>query len=441
MFIIRQITSHNHMGILKTNQLYSHQMLFCSCNKPIILPISNMSYYLLKEQMKSLKLQIHTTEDLLKLSKSLINKENKPCRVCIIACTPEDAKQQLNHTDVIVEPNTKHILSFLYTGQGSQYSNMSKMLYEQSKIFQKTINDCSNSIKIKPLLHDILYSDSPLINDTKYTQSILFILEYSLTKLLEKFNVKADIVLGHSLGEYTAATISNIMSFHDALHLIYYRSELISQLEYNISGMLSIFSDLNEINKVINDSNLNLSIAAINGPKSIVCSGFIKDLKELQSNLKRKKIKSKFLTVSHAFHSKLQLPILSPFYDYTKTIKYNKPANIIISNITGEYSPDYISTPEYWRDHIISTVQFEKSIINLNKRNSDIIIEIGPKPTLINMAKRCIVNNNNDIDFLSLLYKDQYNNIESILNVLKFLYLKNYDINWKSILDFKYYNI
>lgn len=415
-------------------------MLFCGYNKPIILPISDTSYHLLKEQMKLLTLQIHTSQDLMNLSKSLINKKNQPYRVCINAFTPEDAKQQLNRSDIITKPNIKHVLSFLYTGQGSQYSNMSKMLYEESKIFQKTMNSCSNLIKIKPSLYDILYSDSPLINDTKYTQSILFILEYSLTKLLENFNIKPDIVLGHSLGEYTAATISNIISFHDVLHLIYYRSELISQLEYNISGMLSIFSDINVINNVINENNLNVSIAAINGPKSIVCSGYIKDLKQLQYFLKKKKIRSIFLTVSHAFHSKLQLPILSPFYNYAKSIKYNKPTNIIISNITGEYSPDYISTPEYWRDHIISTVQFEKSIININKRNSDIIIEIGPKPTLINMAKKCI-SNNNKIDFLSLLYKDEYNNIESLLNLLKFLYLKNYDVKWKNILDFKYYNI
>lgn len=439
MFTLLGVIKHSRISVFKLNQLFFQQLSFCSNKMPITLPISETSHQLLKERIKILSTQIHSSKDLINVSKSLLFKENKPFRVCINAYSPENAREQLNNITMEIKPNTTHNLSFLYTGQGSQYSNMSKMLYDQSKLFQETMKSCSNQIKTKPSLLDIIYSDSSLINDTKYTQSILFILEYSLTKLLNSFNVKPSIVLGHSLGEYTAAIVSNIMSFDDALKLIYYRSELISKLEYNISGMLSIFSNINEINKVLNDKYNNISIAAINGPKSIVCSGYISDLKLLQFDLKKMKIKSKFLNVSHAFHSKIQMPILSPFYEYVKSVKLNKPTNVIISNITGGYAPDYITAPEYWRDHIISTVQFEKSIINLNKRKSDIIIEIGPKPTLINMAKRCI-NDCNNINFLSLLYKDQYNNIESFLNVLKFLYLNNYDINWKSLLSFNFYN-
>lgn len=397
----------------------------------LILPISENNPNLLKNKINKIIEKIkNDPESIYNIRNELYKNSNNKYRICL-SIKNNDVLKQLNDIEIPTKPIKKHILSFIYTGQGSQYSNIALSLYNKSKDFKNTLDYCSKSLydMLNPSLIDVLYSNSDLINDTKYTQPILYSIEYSLSKLLLEFNIIPDIVMGHSVGEYVAATVSNIFNLDDGLKLISYRSKLISDLPYNIGGMLVIYSNYDKINLIINNYE-SLSVAAINGPNLIVISGLLNELKLLEKELKNNKIKSKYLQVSHAFHSKLLQPVLKPFSEYTKEIKYNKPNKIIISNVTGNTEKDIFTQPDYWVNHVISPVLFEKSIKKINELKSDIILEIGPKSVLINMSKRCIKNKN--INYLSLLYKDK-NSIECILEILCYLYNNGYNVNWNKI--------
>ncbi|NER22529.1 MAG: SDR family NAD(P)-dependent oxidoreductase [Symploca sp. SIO1B1] len=291
-------------------------------------------------------------------------------------------------------------IAFLFTGQGSQYVNMGRELYQQSPTFREAINQCEDILsRVETFqeisLREILYpadnsSDSSLLNQTAYTQPCLFAIEYALCQLWQSWGIKPDAVMGHSVGEYVAATVAGVFSLEDALKLIAARGRLMQQLPAG-GEMVSVMASESKVLETLKTMSLGdkVAIAAINGPQSIVISGESQAVRAIATNLESAGIKTKQLQVSHAFHSSLMEPMLAEFEAVAKEITYEQPRIPLISNVTGKLVGEEITSAEYWVNHVRQPVRFAQSMTTLHQEGYELFLEIGPKPILLGMGRQC----------------------------------------------------
>ncbi|MEM1168904.1 MAG: SDR family NAD(P)-dependent oxidoreductase [Cyanobacteria bacterium P01_H01_bin.35] len=291
-------------------------------------------------------------------------------------------------------------VGFLFTGQGSQYVNMGKQLYQTQPVFREVLDKCDAilSSEIECSLLDVLYNQttdnrySSLLNQTAYTQPALFAIEYALYKLWESWGIKPNIVIGHSVGEYVAATVAGVFSLEDGLRLIAARGRLMQQLPSG-GEMVSVMASELTVSKLLEPYQQEIAMAAINGPESTVISGDSVAVTGVVSILEAKGIKTKKLEVSHAFHSPLMEPMLAEFETVANQLTYNSPQIPIISNVTGAKADNSIATPQYWVNHVCQPVRFAEGMRTLHQQGYEIFIEVGPKPILLGMGRQCLPEN------------------------------------------------
>ena len=328
-------------------------------------------------------------------------------------------------------------IAFLFTGQGSQYINMGRQLYETEPIFRKTLEKCDEILHpyLEKSLLELIYPQgekeeqekaSFVLNQTAYTQVALFAIEYALFKLWQSWGIKPDVVMGHSVGEYVAATVAGVFSLEDALKLIAHRGRLMQQLPQG-GEMLAVMSSVEKVNQLITTYSEKIAIAAINGPESIVISGKSEAIATIKKIFNSLEIKTKQLQVSHAFHSHLMEPMLKDFEVIASEITYNQPKVPIVLNITGNLADKDITTASYWVNHIRQPVKFAQSMEILHQKGYEIFLEIGPKPTLLGMGRECLIDTKK-LWLPSLRYgKPDW---LQILQSFRELYLRGVKVDW-----------
>ncbi|MEA5619314.1 SDR family NAD(P)-dependent oxidoreductase [Cronbergia sp. UHCC 0137] len=335
---------------------------------------------------------------------------------------------------VVIQNQPK--IAFLFTGQGSQYLNMGRELYENQPYFHQQVDKCCELLYpyLGLDLRAILFAEeaNTSLNQTIYTQPALFVLEYALTQLWLHWGITPDFLIGHSLGEYVAACIAGVFSLADALKLIPNRARLMQQLPEN-GKMLAVATSITEIKTYLQQYSQKIAIAAINSPDNIVISGEQTAIEQLAENLQNQGIKTTPLSVFHAFHSPLMETMVEEFREVAESINFYPPKTPIISNITGKVIDTEIANADYWCNHILQPVQFAVGIETLTKENCEIFLEIGVKPTLLNIAKTC-VNETENYSWLPSLRPGQ-SDIQTILSSLASLYMQGLDINWENFND------
>lgn len=334
-------------------------------------------------------------------------------------------------------------VAFLFTGQGSQYVDMGKELYETQPVFRKVFEHCTELTRpyLACSLFEVLYQqDNEIesnithdVNNTAYAQPALFAIEYALSKLWESWGVTPSIVMGHSVGEYVAACIAGVFSVEDGLKLISARARLMAALPQE-GNMFVIAATEEDVAMTIAPYTDEVSIAAVNGTQNIVISGKTTALLNVIETFQIKGIKTTQLSVSHAFHSSLMEPMLADFKQVADTINYSSPKIRIISNLTGQLITSEIATSDYWCQHIRHAVKFSTSITTLYHQNIHTFIEIGPKPILLGMGRQClesfITEDTSTLHWLPSLRSKQTDS-HTLFTSLSTLYLQGAKIDWE----------
>jgi acyl transferase domain-containing protein/NAD(P)-dependent dehydrogenase (short-subunit alcohol dehydrogenase family)/aryl carrier-like protein len=288
-------------------------------------------------------------------------------------------------------------VAMVFPGQGSQYSNMAKGLYDTLPEFKKAFDACDGYAfsYLKVSLKEVIFQKEKeeLLNQTCFTQPALFSICYALAQVFIKSGVKPKVVLGHSVGEFVAACISGILTLADAVTLVCMRGALIQKLPLT-GSMLIACEHSNKILEIMQEltqeERKRISIAAINGPFNTVVSGDSQIIQSMVLLLQSRSVRCTKLNVSHAFHSILMEPILEEYMQMLNNLSFHPIKIPLISNVTGELLRKGTLDKDYLGRHLMQTVMFEKSIETALSSGINIFLEVGPGTTASSMMKDII---------------------------------------------------
>lgn len=383
---------------------------------------------------------------------------NENLNISDLAYTLQKFRTQFNYKEFILGKNKNELLeelqlriksnrqikgkfnarkiAFMFSGQGTQYYKMGGDLYDTFEYFRNEMDkgfSILNEITTndyKKVWNNELGEDYNIEN-TKYTQPLLFVFEYALARLMMKWGIIPDLLIGHSIGEYVAACISGVWTYEDALKIVVKRAEMISNLPEG--SMLAVGLNEVEIQKYLSEE---IDLAVINSPNQCIVSGKTGAINLLEEELIKGNNGVNKLKVSHAFHSSMMDGALVDFNLFLKQFSFSTPQVPFISNLTGKLITDQEAcSEEYWCNHLRKTVCFSDGIEALIEQNVNVLIEVGPGNFLTTLAKQHFLNEEVISENLTRHIRENTNDVNHIFEKIGSLWKNGLRIEWDNIQD------
>ncbi|BAZ43873.1 polyketide synthase type I [Chondrocystis sp. NIES-4102] len=320
-------------------------------------------------------------------------------------------------------------ITFMFPGQGSQYFQMGKELYATQPVFRQCIDRCGEILQAYldlPLLEVLGFvsATSPnYINQTQYAQPAIFTIEYALAQLWISWGVKPQAAIGHSIGEYVAATIAGVFSLETALYIVAQRGKLVAQMP--TGSMLAVSLSPTAVKQILDD---RLSLAAINAPNLCVIAGEDQAIALCAKQLQQ----CRHLHTSHAFHSPMMDGAIAPLAEILAQVELHPPQMPFISCVTGTWITSAQATdPDYWAKHLRQTVCFAHGVTELLQDPDCILLEVGAGRTLSTFVRHNPNQATGQIVLSSLPHpQEAIGDMAFILNMLGRLWLAGVAIDW-----------
>lgn len=355
-------------------------------------------------------------------------------RRTLVASSVREAIVKLRTPDNLMFTKTasglERPLVFMFSGQGSQYAGMGKAL-KQFPVFQSVVANCLRLLESytgKDFAR--VWEDEDAIHHTENCQPLLFVLEYAIAKLLIDFGYSPDLLVGHSIGEYTAACISGMISLEDALRLVVKRGELMQQAQPG--DMMSVSLSRKEMLPHLKGHS-DLKLTASNSSELCVVAGTPEAIATLKFELESKDIRAKLLVTSHAFHSEMMRPAVSPFFHEAKNVKFQTGRIPVLSSKTGQLVTSEMLDPGYWSDQIIDEVQFSQALEYLYEGDNAILLEVGPGSALATFARTHKNRNAQPVYATVPKHNDDTSASSYFLQTIGKLWENNNHPNWQRI--------
>ncbi len=316
----------------------------------------------------------------------------------VVAGTPQEAAELLR------KPNPLRVASkrcerrdpplvFMFGGQGTQYVNMGQNLYQGEPLFRAVVDNCCDILKpflgrdLRELLYPQIGDESTAqisLQDTFYTQPSLFVIEYALARFWQSLGIQPAMMVGHSIGEFVAATLAGVFELEDVLRIVALRGQLMQKLPRGT--MLAVGSGAEKIAGILPPGT---SIASVNSPSLCVVSGQEHDLSALRTRLEAENVVCRELHTSHAFHSAMMDPMVEPLRVEVAKARLREPSLPFVSTVTGRLATEKEATdPAYWAKQARATVEFSKATLAIKEMGYDLFLECGPRSTLCSLTRQ-----------------------------------------------------
>jgi len=328
---------------------------------------------------------------------------------------------------------------FLFSGQGSQYVNMCRGLYDTEPVFRRHLDFCAGRLKADLALdlRSLIFtaeqdatSAAEQLSRTRYTQPALFSIEYALAQWWISLGVSPSAMMGHSIGEYVAACLAGVFSAEDGLHIAAVRGRLMDEMPRG--SMLSVAASPDSLT-----IPPELSLAVINGPDQCVVAGAAFAVQQFEDVLQKSGVPCRQLHTSHAFHSAMMDPMLDAFRAEMAKIELRSPAIPYISNLSGTWiSPDEAKDPSYWANHLRNAVQFSRGLEELFRDSSRFFLEVGPGQVLTSLTRQHPARPKTSKVFASVRHpQEQIHDAACIMGSAAQLWITGYPIRWTALFE------
>jgi acyl transferase domain-containing protein len=285
-------------------------------------------------------------------------------------------------------------VAFMFAGGGAQYPGMGRELYESEPVFKEAVDrgmallEPALAQQLLPLLRPPAGADlaaaAAALERPSLALPALLLIQYATAQLWKSWGIEPTAMIGHSMGEYTAAHLAGVFDLRDALHLVALRGRLFEKIPEG--GMLGVSLPESELRKYL---GTELSIAAVNAPGLSVASGPVPAIERLQKELEAKEIDSTRIRINVAAHSMMLEPILAEFGAFLQKLQLRAPTMPFVSNVTGQWITDAEATdPQYWVKHLRQTVRFADGLGVILEDQGRLLLEVGPGRTLASLSRQ-----------------------------------------------------